>query len=227
MQYDPNMALELGFNSDETLAYQLVCAWDKLTKDLLPSYGHPKIAKKGDLRKTLIFKHMLKFVKEKKLEFKGFQYILFMRAQLEIAKKLISEGKRILIDASILHGEKAQARYMVWKKLIKTKRQEQKAVYAYVETSVINEFNKTLKTLQDILKNDFTLDKFKQESSNILKYIILKKISPLYVVCSKWTKELPEPIRTDIYDLANIDNLRDFDLTEIHKHFIKFFPNEC
>mgnify|MGYP000318102720 CR=1 FL=1 len=35
---------------------------------------------------------MFKFVRERKDQFKGFQYVIFMRAQLEICAKLISEG---------------------------------------------------------------------------------------------------------------------------------------
>lgn len=226
MQYDPHMALELKLTQDEILAYQLACVWIKLTRELLPDYRHPKIAKKGDIRKTIIFKHMLKFVTNKKNEFKGFQFILYMRAQLEIAKKLQSEGKRILVDASILHGEKAQARYVVWKHLLKQKRKQEKAVYAFVESSVVSEFEKTAKTLNDILKQDNTFENYKKEASNILKYVILKKISPLYVVCSNWIKQLPEIIKKDIYDLSNIENLQDFDISKLMEFYNKYFPYE-
>lgn len=220
------MAFELGLNQDELLAYQLVCQWIELTRKILPNYCHQRIAKKGDIRKSIIFKHMIKFVKENKDTLSGFQFVLFMRAQLEIAHKLQKEGKRILVEPSLLHGDKAKARWAVWKRLIKEKRQSVKASYAYVESNVISEFELTLKTITAILKDDISITNYIKESPNILKFVILKKISPLYVVCSEWIKKLPEQIKTDIIDLSNTENLKDFDLSEVEKIYKNYFSFE-
>lgn len=226
MKYDPNLPFQLGFSVEETSAYQLLCHWMELTASILPDYVHSRIPRKGDIRNSILFKHMLKFYREKNLEFKGFQYILFMRAQLEIARKLQKEGKRILVDASLLHGEKAYARWSVWKRLIKENRQTQKATYAFVEQNVITEMELTKKTIGDLLENNFIFEKYLQEASNLLRFVILKKISPLYVVCSKWIEKLPDPIKNDITDLANIENLKDFDLKDIQNIYKKYFDYE-
>lgn len=226
MKYDPNLPFELGYSTEETSAYLLLCQWHELTNLLLPDYVHHRLPRKGDIRKSIIFKHMLKFYREKNKEFKGYQYILFMRAQLEIARKLQKEGKKILVDASLLHGDKAYARWAAWKHLVKEKRQNQKASYAYIEGNVIAEMELTKKTIHDLLDNNIQLEKYIDESSNLLRFVILKKISPLYVVCSEWIKKLPEPIKTDIMDFANTENLKDFDLSEIHKIYNKYFSYE-
>jgi len=226
MKYDPHMALELNFTEEEVLAYQLVCAWVDLTQKLLPTYTHQKIARTGNIRKSIVFKHMLKFVRENNNKFKGFQFIIFMRAQLEIAKKLISEGKRVLVDVSLLHGEKAHVRWAVWKKLITKNRQTQKAVYSYGETSLTAEFDKTFKTIMLLLGEDITIEKYTLESPNILKFTILKRISPLYVLCSKWIQKLSDPIKTDILFFSNVENLKDFDLSKIEIFYNKYFNFE-
>jgi hypothetical protein len=226
MKYDPHMALELGLNQDETLAYQLSCQWFELTRKILPNYCHPRIARKGDFRKSIVFKHMLKFVKENKDTLAGFQFVLFIRAQLEIVHKLQKEGKRILVDPSLLHGDKSKARWAVWKKLVKEKRQTTKVAYAYIKSNVISEFELTLKTIKDLLKDDVSIENYIKESPNILRFVILKKISPLYVVCSLWVKRLPEQIKIDIIDLSNTENLKDFDLSEIHSIYKKYFDFE-
>lgn len=227
MKYDPILAMELKFSEEETLAYQLVCAWQELTSKIIPNYNHTKIGKKGDLRKLLIFKHMLKYVREKKNDFKGFQYIVFMRAQIEICYKLQQEGKKILIDPSLLHGDRADARWHVWKKLVKQKRVESKAIYAYSETSLESEFNKTHKTIKDMLEGNITIENYVNHASDILKFVLLKRISPLYVLCSKWLEKLPSAIKNDIRDLSNLDNLKDFDTSNIIKTYSKYFEYEC
>lgn len=226
MKYDPNLPFELGYSTEEASAYQLLCQWNELTKSILPDYVHHRIPKRGDIRKSILFKHMLKFYREKNKEFKGYQYILFMRAQLEISRKLQKEGKKILVDASLLHGEKAYARWGAWKHLIKEKRQNQKAAYAYIEGNVISEMELTKKSITDLLDNNIKLEKYIEEASNLLRLVILKKISPLYVVCSKWITKLPENIKADIMDFANTENLKDFDLSEIHKIYNKYFNYE-
>jgi hypothetical protein len=226
MKYDPHMALELGLNQDEILAYQLCCQWIELTRKILPNYCHPRVAKKGDIRKSIVFKHMLKFVKANKETLSGFQFVLYMRAQLEIAHKLQKEGHRILVDPSLLHGDKAKARWAVWKKLIKEKRQTTKVAYAHLEANVVSEFELTLRTIKDLLKEDVSLENYIKESPNILRFVILKKISPLYVFCSKWIQKLPDQIRTDIIDLSNIENLKDFDIKELSDMYNKYFGFE-
>lgn len=226
MKYDPMFALELKLSEEETLAYQLVCAWDEMISKILPNYNHMRIGKKGDIRKLLIFKHMLKYVREKSSEFKGFQYVVFMRAQIEICAKLQQEGKKILVDPSLLHGKRADARWHVWKKLIKQKRVESKAVYSYAESSLESEFQKTYKTMKDLLGQDISLENYLLHSSEILKYVLLKRISPLYVYCSKWIQNLPNPIRSDILDLSNLDVLKDFDTSNIKNIYKKYFSHE-
>lgn len=226
MKYDPHLALELKLTTEEILAYQLVCAWYDLTSKIIPNYYHTAIRRSSDIRKLLIFKQMIKYVRERKNEFKGFQYVIFMRAQIEICAKLQSEGKKVLIDPSLLYGKKSTARWIVWKNLIKQKRNNELATYSYSKASLQSEFEKTSNTFKKILEDNVTVENYINHSSDILKFVILKRISPLYVLCSNWVKHLPENIKKDIVDISNIENFKDFDLSNVRKEYENHFSYE-
>ena len=226
MKYDPSYALEQEFSTEEILAYQLVCQWCALLSQILPDYNHQFMGVKGDLRKKLIFKHMFKFFRERKDQFKGFQYVIFMRAQLEICAKLISEGKKILVDASLLHGKKADARWCVWKNIIKSKRQNIKASYSFDITNLSYEFQKTKSAIGNILGKDPKFEVFSENASEILKLVVLKKISPIYIFCSKWILKLNDPIKQDILDLSHVSKFNDFNMEEATKMYSNMFSYE-
>ena len=105
MQYNPQIAAEGNFTPEETLAYQLTCHWVELRHKIFPNYRHQKMSgREGDIRKTYLFKNILKFVRDKNKTFKGFQFVLYMRAQLEILKKIQNDGR----TAYPRHGRAAQ-----------------------------------------------------------------------------------------------------------------------
>jgi hypothetical protein len=80
--------------------------------------------------------------------------------------------------------------------------------------------------MKDLLGQDISLENYLLHSSEILKYVLLKRISPLYVYCSKWIQNLPNPIRSDILDLSNLDVLKDFDTSNIKNIYKKYFSHE-
>jgi hypothetical protein len=227
MKYDPKIPMENKYTPDETLAYNLLCWWYELSNKIFPNYRHGRIGgRTGDIRKTYIFKNVFKFVKEKKHQFKGFQYVLYIRAQLEVLKKIQSTGKNVNVDTNCLHGKKAMNRWLFWKKQVAVANNTTKATYAIIETTLESEFNKTKKTIKDILKDDCSIDNFIKNRGEILKYLIIKKISPLYILCSKWIKKLDKETQEDFHDIANTKQYDDYDKKSIEKVYNKYFENE-
>lgn len=227
MQYDPNIPAENKFTQEETLAYCLTCHWVKLRSDIFPDYRHQSLSSKlGDIRKTYLYKNIIKFVREKKSTFKGFQYVLFMRAQLEILKRLQKKGYQIVVEANCLHGEAAQKRWYAWKKLVGEINNTSKIAYAVIESNIDIEFDKTKKSIDSILGDNVTFENYENNRGEILKYIILKKISDLYLICSKWFQKLPKEFVEEVYEIKSLAKYQDYNLTNVKKLYNNIFKYE-
>lgn len=227
MEYNPQMAFELKFNDDETIAYQLCSYYLKTRNALFPNYRHSKTVKDiRNLKKSLVFKHILKFIKENRHRFDVFQCMLFIRAQLEVIKKIQNDGKKALIEINMIHGEQADKRWELWKKWVKEKNNVSKIEYTFVESNLVCDFERTKNTLANILKEDISIQNYINNASNLLKFVIIKKIAPVYVLVSEWAKLLPEQIKNDIYDLCKIENVDDFNFDNAKAIYKKYFPNE-
>ncbi len=227
MEYNPQMAFELKFTAQETLAYQLVSYYIKSRQKYFPNYRHGRnVSDVKKLKKSIIFKHMIKFIKDNSHRFDAFQSILFIRAQFEVMKKIQDDGKQPLIEVNMLHGEQANKRWELWKKWVKEKTNITSINYVFVESNLVYEFEKSKTALSNLLKNDFSIQNYKENGSNILKYVLLKKISPLYVISSCWIKLLSEQLSKDIYDLCNIETYKDFDMEKVKKMYSTYFDYE-
>lgn len=227
MQYDPQIAVEGNFTPEETLAYQLTCHWVELRHKIFPDYRHQRISgRKGDVRTTYLFKNILKFVRDKRKTFKGFQFVLYMRAQLEILKKIQNDGHQVVVEANCLHGEQAEKRWCLWKKKVAVENATTKIEYAVVPSNIEIELDKTKKTILSILQNDITKEKYINSSLDILKFVILRKISPLYILVSNWFGLLDDTIRQDIKDLANVKKYEDYNINPIRECYAKLFTFE-
>lgn len=216
--------MEFGFNKEETLAYALVCSWIDLRTKIFPDYRHQSLgSKKGDIRKTYLFKNIMKFVREKKDKFKGLQYVLYMRAQLEVLKKIQNDGNPIVVEANCLHGEQSYRRWMLWKKMVAVKNNTSNINYKVVESNIEHEMDKTFKVLEKILGEAKTFENFVSKRDELLKNVILKRISPLYICVSKWIKTLDKDLREDLEDLANIKKYDGYDLSKTLSIYSKIF----
>lgn len=227
MNYDPEFPIRNSYDENETLAYQLLCIYIKMRQEIIPNYIHSRIpSNTKDLRKSLLFKHLLKFVKTNRHRFKGYQFVLFMRAQLEVMRHLQQQGAKILIEASILCGTQADKRWSIWKNWVRESNKITKITYAFVPSNLNWEFENTLNSIKDMCDGELSFGKFSKESPVLLKLVILKKISPVYINLSCWVKKLPEQIKQDVYDLANIKLFDDFDMKDALSLYQVVFKHE-
>jgi len=78
MRYNPEFAVQMKFDENEILTYQLLCLWIDMTKKMIPDYRHTNIPKNlKNIRKSLIWKQIRKFVIENRKRFVGFQFVIF------------------------------------------------------------------------------------------------------------------------------------------------------
>lgn len=228
MKYEPEIAINLNMTEEESMAYYLLCFYINKTRELIPNYRHPRITTKIEKLKTsLAFKHMMKFVREKRKKFKDPKYLeIYILAQIVIMKKQHEMGNNALVDFQMLHGEGANRRWEIWKKMYRDKNMVSDINYTFTKTNIENEFNKTINTLNKILGDDKSLENYVTHANEILTNIIIKRISHMYVYFSKWIKKLPEEIRGEIKDIINTDALKTFDLSAVKKCYEKNFEYE-
>jgi hypothetical protein len=212
---------------EETAAYQLLSYYIKMRRTIFPDYRHGRTIKNvKNIRKSILFKHMLKFLKENNHRFDLFHSTLFIRAQLEIMKKIQNDGNKPLVEVNMLHGPQADRRWELWKKWVKERNNVSQINYVFVESNIVCDFEKTKKEICNMLNNEIDFNNYAAHASTILKLAILKKISPIYVICSEWVKQLPEQIKNDLNDLCNLDNFKDFNLENAINLYKKYFGYE-
>ena len=108
--------LDYDLDELEAKAYKLCLIWIERSRKIFPDYQHSGM-KRGDPRKSLIFKYCYKLVRETQGVLEDKDYALYIRAQLDVLRH-INTGKKTapLIDANCLVGDKAWKRWKLWKR---------------------------------------------------------------------------------------------------------------
>jgi hypothetical protein len=179
------------------------------------------------MRKWMIFRDMLKFVKDHREEFKlPSNYLEFMIAQLEIAKAIIKSGKNMLVKSGILHGDGAKRRFHVYKQGVLKAKKITKVEYAIVPQSLVYDFENTKAEIEKICGEKITLENYINLADKIYRSAALKKISDIYIYLSPWFKQLPEVFKNDIFKILGLSKFDDFDMTKPEELFKKYFGYE-
>lgn len=113
-----SLELILVYKMDEleAKAYKIGLLWEKMSQESFPGYKHmSKFPKKGDPRKSSLFRYCYKLAKtiDEKTDIK-----LYIKAQLDIFKALAASlppEEHPLVNAGILVGDKAEVRWSMWK----------------------------------------------------------------------------------------------------------------
>lgn len=211
-KFDPLIPEKYGLDPMETLAYQCCIVYLTLAYKIFPNYRHSKLPKSGNIKKASLFKHCYKMCKNIEGKIKKEHYPLFIKAQMDIFKSIYDATNVCpIIVPAIISGKKSFNRWLVWKnryekiKIIKT---ENTTINAEKQL-LINEFCKTL----DFMKSNPTifesLKSFAENQNQILKFVILKKISPYYVCLSPWIEKLQDTIKEDIYRITNSETIKE------------------
>lgn len=222
-------AIEI-YNMDEleARACHIASLWLEQSRKAFPDYRHSRM-KKGDPRKSLIFKISYKLARETNGVLDPKEYQLYVRAQLDVLKYINSGKDHPLIDANCLVGERAWNRWKMWKKRyesIKKKPQETTASGIGYQKA-IDGIEKTKEFLTKTFNSDLSFEKYHESyiNNNIFRWITLGKISPYYLTLSPFISKL---FNEQDYKKINFDiNVYKSCINEnVKQFFAKTFPFE-
>jgi len=101
---------------------------------------HSKIPQLKNLRKSVLFRTILKLIKER--QFKTIEeYEYFIKAQLTLFKKIQQQGLPVLVEPVILTGEPAERRWFYWKKLVAEANKLTKQTYSMQDSDMEYDLN--------------------------------------------------------------------------------------
>lgn len=185
--------LQYRMNEMEAKAFKISLMWEQITRRELPDYLHERIGRKGDPRKTALFKYCYKLVSETKNQIPDNQYKLYVLAQIQMMKVLSNGNMHALVTPAILVGEKAWVRWQIWKKKfdnhcknrqqIEQEKENKLHVFAAIRSS--HEF--LLEKLGKV--NDVTITQA-VEDQRFMRWVNTEKVSPYYLLLCETTKRL-------------------------------------
>ena len=224
MKYDPEITLKYKFNQNEDSAFHLCCIWSEISKKLFPDYMHSKFPKLTSLKRSIIFKTMLKLMKER--NFKSIEeYTRFIKAQLLIFKKIQKQGHPVLIEPTILVGEPSERRWFYWKKLVQQTNAITKMTYTLKDADLEFDLTVSAAEVKKICEDNLSFDNYLEKQSKIRTSIILRRLKPVYVHLSEWIAKFPDDLKNDFLKRADAKAFEGYDLNrakELYKIIFSF-----
>lgn len=189
---DMDMRLEaiVDYEMDELegKAYKLCLIWLDRSRKVFPDYQHTGM-KKGDPRRSLIFKICYKLARETQGILEEKDYSLYVRAQLDVLRHINCGKLQPLIDPNCLVGEKAWKRWKLWKRkydALTQKPCEVPQATAPGTAKAIDGLERTKEFLTKALGANPGIDKYREAytNRNLFRWINFGKISPYYMALS-------------------------------------------
>jgi hypothetical protein len=224
MEYNPEISLSFKYTSEEDSAYRLCCEWIKLSRKIFPDYRHGRLPQIKSLKKSTMFKVMMKLIREKKLKDLE-EYQRYIKAQLLILKKYSMSGA-VLVEPTILAGEAADKRWFFWQKLIAQANKLTRQQYSMLDSDMEYDLNVSSVEISKILEEQFNLERFLENYSKIKTAVILRRIKPIYIHLSEWVKKLPDDLRNDLYKRTDAESFAKYDLSKAKIIYERYFPQE-
>jgi len=197
---DPIVQYEMDVN--EANAYKIGLIWLVLSRQLFPHYDHTSgYPKKGDPRKSILFKTCYTLINETKGLIPVDEYKQYILAQLKIIKSI---KRNPYIAPSILIGEKAWIRWMVYKnkvdKLSNVSTKEESGLSLIPLEVIKTELGQTKKFLEFRLGKPPNKDEYDANISDICRWAEIGKLSPFYLILSPWMKVCKTDIDLSLYE---------------------------
>jgi hypothetical protein len=228
---DVRLEAILDYEMDELegKAYKLCLIWLDRSRKVFPDYQHTGM-KRGDPRKSLIFKVCYKLVRETQGVLEDKDYPLYIRAQLDVLRHINTGKGHPLIDANCLVGEKAWKRWKLWKRKydsISAKPTEVSQAAGPGVVKAIDGLERTKEFLTKTLGAAPGIDKYREAylNNNLFRWANFGKISPYYLVISPHIATVMTP---EDFKRLNFDpSLYKSCITdEVMQRFKEMFPHE-
>ena len=223
MDFSLEPIFEYEMTSLQAKAYKLGLQWLVLSRKEFPNYLHDKgYPKKGDPRRSLLFKCCYKVIRETQGLIPDNEYKLFIKAQLDILKSITIGDRHPRIGPMCLAGDKAWVRWKMWKqkydKIVKKGQTKEDVNLDVVPLPIITKELLSTKTFlegrfEGIIKEEHIMMAHK----DIERWVSIGKVSGFYAVLSPWVQKYCKSLSIDIdlYNKSITPEVRDF----FNKHF--------
>lgn len=211
------LIIDYQMTRTEAKAWKIAILYIYLVRQHFPDYKHYQVCK-GDPRRSHLFRHCYKLIREGRLQDK--EYRPYISAQLQILKHIDCGGSHPLISPNCLVGEKAWNRWLVWKKKFHKTSHIKSKEEADVNVSSKKIINDLIATKQYLISKFTELTEENIINSlknrNLFKWTVLGFVSPYYLALSplvnSWGGDLLESFAIDLsmYKANLTQEVRDF-----------------
>jgi hypothetical protein len=178
---------------DEAAAYKLGLYWLEAIDKTFPDYRHNnKYPKKGDPRKSNLFRHCYKLNRELKGILKAEEHKYYVIAQLQMLKSIEINNLHPNITPWCLTGPKAWTRWKMWKKKFDNIEKVKTAKDVAVDKVENEEIKKAIEKSEAFLikkLGSLTEENFQARAKDIERWIAQGLISGFYAVTSPWVSK--------------------------------------
>lgn len=180
------LILEYKMTKEEALAFHIAVLYMEMSRKYFPEYKHANLPKKGDPRKSSLFKYCWKMMHDNKDRLPVEDYRHYIQAQMSILKNIRRGEEHPYIDPNCLVGEQAWARWCVWKKYF-TAMKNTSIAPEETNVDIAKEIKKALQESHYALTvrlGDLTKDKVLSEMPTILRWVRANIVSPVFIALS-------------------------------------------
>lgn len=213
-------ALEYQMTEFESKAFKIALMWEELSREAFPNDNCGKLPKRGDPRKSSLFRYCYKLLRSTNGLILFDQYEWYIKAQLDILKDQAERG----ITPACLVGIKAWHRWKVWIKKYNNISKVGVAKIEVPDSKIIAKLKRTKEFLINQYKRNPTLDDLNNAVKNrtMIRWLTLGKVCGYYILLS--------PLILKILDGQDFEKVFNFDLSIYKSHIndsiIDFFKKE-
>lgn len=207
--------LELAFKYKltqlETKVLKLCYIWEDLCRKEFPDYTCITVRKKGDPRKSNLFRYCYTLMSETKGLIKESELRLYIQAQLSMLKSFRVSKENIFLTPNILIGAKAWKRWKYWKYHWDKRELTSCEPSITPEYLIFEELRKTYDFLSgrtSKMTKEFIISSV--NNGDMKKWVFYQKVSPYYVVLSPFAGDDVFGIDFSVYERSVTAKIQEF-----------------
>ncbi len=223
--------LNYEMTSREAKAYKICCIYYETLYKVFPNSRHYRRQRKGDPRKSTLFKYCIKLLRETEQIIDDRDYVNYVRAQMEIIKAVTAAYQHDAnVGPSCLVGKKAWNRWLVWKKKYEARLEKVDVINELTaDPNTVHKVKVHLRATKSFLTKklgSLTKENLKSavEGRSLLRWVAIQDITPYYVLLSPILNEWLNQRKLDASDIFHIDF--DFYRPVVTKEVQSFFKEE-
>lgn len=201
------LILDYKMNKEEAKAWKVAIMYIELSKQYFPDYKHYTLWGAKDPRRTSLFKHCYKLVRECDQYLANHEYRLYLTAQFQIMKNIdYGTGGAAFIHPNCIVGVKAWKRWLLWKEKFNKVVLPLEPVKVNSTDKVITELANSKRFLESKLKEltkQNILDAL--ESRAMFRWCALGELSGYYLVMSPVVTAWVKSRKVDLLEAFALD----------------------